>query len=213
MTLSPDEIHARRLQAGDWLEYACDYVRGRTVIDPVAALISEGRGSTPSYSSCGDLPNWMLFRVGVRLPWLNRKEHHGWRVGQNLNALFWPPAPSQEGHSIVHTKLECGDMLEIWNRPNGTDAHAICVIDCDPDARVLLTAEGGQKWGAEHPPKHADFALCRHTYTLREGLIWVGGRAAHRWLPFAAVLTAAEEQGLLADAEVPPQLHQDGSVS
>jgi hypothetical protein len=91
---APTELEASRLAASLLLTYAVsDEVR--STLDPVYRTIVEGR-TGPKYSSCGDLAHWLLFRLGVRAPFINRAEYresdggHGWRVGLNLN-LLTPP--------------------------------------------------------------------------------------------------------------------------
>lgn len=209
--MDADVLQMRRDQAADWLGYASNNAAGRTIDDPIAQAITEGRNSMPRYSSCGDVPNWLWYRLGVRLPWINRTENGLWHVGMNLQHVFYPPAPARA--ALVSDIYYAGDALLVWSKPDGTDAHAIVVVEHDPGARVLCTVEGGQKWGGEVPPKHPDIANFRHVYYERDGALYVGSRAIRRVCTMADVLDQAAAQGELLDAEDPPQLHQDGSVS
>lgn len=132
--MTPEELHEYRKRAVAWLEYAC---AGNPPLDSPRHLeIKEGRRGK-GYSSCGDLAHWMLFRLGVREPWINRKEHLGWVVGVNVSRIV--------AQSIPYTgqKLEGGDIIVIANDwPRGRDAHVICIID-QPDEHTLYTAESG----------------------------------------------------------------------
>jgi len=60
-----------------WLVFACRSTMGRYQGDPVFEAVTEGR-QHGSYSACGDLGHWLLFRLGVRFPWVNRAEFRGW---------------------------------------------------------------------------------------------------------------------------------------
>jgi len=186
-------------QAGDWLEYACGYDKGRSETDSVYQVVTEGRDKpTPGYSSCGDLAHWLYARLGVRLPWVNRAELNQFRVGMNVSRLCWPPSPARTPKTLDHEKLEAGDVFVIWGRQDSSDSHVMCVIDHVPEQSLLLTAEYGQPGGA----------LRSHTYKLARGLTWFGSRAIHRIIPLADVLGQADRNGHLVQAEEPPQLPQ-----
>ena len=123
------ELDVIRRGAVALAEYACARPgaprRERGKLDPVYVAVTEGRDRRSNwkhYSSCGDLPHWMLWCLGCHAPWINRSAApNGWRVGQNISLLAargalpgdaWEPEP--------------GDVFLIWNSPTGTDAHA-CV--------------------------------------------------------------------------------------
>jgi hypothetical protein len=132
--MTPEVLHEYRKRAVAWLEYAC---LGNPALDSVRHLeIKEGR-TGKGYSSCGDLAHWMLFRLGVRSPWINRKEHRGWACGMNVSRLV--------AHAVPYTgqRLEGGDIIVIANDwPAGHDAHVVCIVDTlTPD--TLATAESG----------------------------------------------------------------------
>jgi hypothetical protein len=208
--MTPLDIARYTDQADDWLSFACGYSRGRLVTDRVVETVTEGRCSVPSYSSCGDLPNYMLFRLGVRAPAVNRAENGGWRVGKNFD-IFWSPKPARA--AIPGETYQCGDMLCIWK--TGTDAHALVVIEHTPSDRVILTAEYGQKWQGEQLTGkniHPDGKLCVHQYSDRpDGLMWIGSRAVKRVLPLIDMIDHCTALGQIVAAEDPPQLHDDGS--
>lgn len=127
-----------RKKAVEFLEYACE---GNPKKGSDRYLeITEGRNA-PIYSACGDLGHWMLFRLGFRMPWINRKEHLGWKMGVNISRLVTHGIP-YDGR-----QLDGGDIIIIANRwPSGTDAHCVCIIDqVAPDK--LATAEYGLPGG------------------------------------------------------------------
>lgn len=132
--MTPEKLHEYRKRAVAWLEYAC---AGNPPKESKRHLeIKEGRRA-PSYSSCGDLAHWMYFRIGVRLPFINRDEHRGWTMGVNVSRLVAQAVP------YTGQKLEGGDVIVIANDwPRGRDAHVVCVID-QPTETVLDTAESG----------------------------------------------------------------------
>lgn len=123
-----------RKRAVAWLEYAC---RGNPGLDSPRHLeIKEGR-QIKIYSSCADLAHWMLFRLGLRMPWINRDEHLGWKPIVNVSRI------SSHSEPYRGQLLEGGDVIVIANDwPEGSDSHVICVID-QPAADYLLTAESG----------------------------------------------------------------------
>lgn len=189
--IDPFDLLERQKVAADWLDWAC---RDGAVPerDDRYQRITEGRDKpTPGYSSCADLAHWMLFRLGVRLPWINRAENGVWHPGRNVSALCWPPAPAREPRA--GDKYEAGDVLVIWSRENTTDAHVVCVLDHFPEEHRIETAEYGQPGGA----------LKDHAYEPH-GPLRIGLRPVHRVLLLADVLEQAERNGDLVDAEPYP---------
>ena len=93
--------------------YGCDGATGRLQGDPVFEEITEGRqaswmvnGKKRSYSGCGDLIHWVLWRLMGADPytgdspeakraraelkrWMNRAEAYGWKTGFNIAKLRW----------------------------------------------------------------------------------------------------------------------------
>jgi hypothetical protein len=132
--MTPDVLFEYRKRAVAWLQYAC---LGNPPLDSVRHLeIKEGRVGK-GYSSCGDLAHWVLYRIGVRSPWLNRKEHTGWVCGVNVSRLV-AHADAYRGQL-----LEAGDVIVIANDwPRGRDAHVVCIIET-LEPGLLATAESG----------------------------------------------------------------------
>lgn len=132
--MTPEKIHEYRKRAVEWLEYACKGNPPKN--SPRHLEIKEGRDGA-KYSSCADLAHWLWFRLGLRLPWINRDEHLGWVDQVNISRIV--------SHSAVYQgeRLEGGDVIVIANVwPAGYDAHVVCVVD-QPSANVLCTAESG----------------------------------------------------------------------
>lgn len=177
--MTPEIIHEYRKRAVAWLEYAC--AGNPPEKSPRYLEITEGRatgvGGCKFYSSCADLAHWMLYRLGVRLPWINRKEHHGWVPQVNVSRLV--------AHAVPYTgqKLEGGDVIVIANKwPSGTDAHVVCIIDeprIEGRPPCLDTAESGLPGNG----------LQRRALPM--------GRQIRVVLPLAKVLAEAEAAGLL----------------
>ena len=171
--MTPEVLHEYRKRAVAWLEYAC---LGNPGLDTPRHLeVKEGRRGK-GYSSCGDLAHWMLFRLGVRLPWINRKEHRGWTVGVNVSRLVSHADP-YVGSS--EQRLEGGDVIVIANDwPRGRDAHVVCIVDQLRDD-LLATAESGLPGNGL---QNRDLPMKRKIRVV---------------LPLAKVLAEAEGAGLL----------------
>lgn len=170
--MTPERVHEFRKRAVAWLEYAC--LPPAPLDSPRHLEIKEGRAGK-GYSSCGDLAHWMLFRLGVRLPWINRKEHLGWTVGVNVSRLVARAVP------YTGQKLEGGDIIVIANDwPRGRDAHVVCVIDHFLETNQLATAESGLPGNG----------LQTRALPMKRKIRVV--------LPLAKVLQEAEEAGQLA---------------
>lgn len=139
-------VAERRELAMIFLDLATDADRGRSESDRLYKAITENRDTGKSYSSCGDLAHWLLYRVGVRGAWLNRQEHTGWAVGLNVARLaFRCPEARKPRHGEIFNP---GDVLIVWNLKNGTDAHVLVVrehVHLVPEGEsYLLSADGGQ---------------------------------------------------------------------
>lgn len=137
------DITAIRLAAVALAEYACNYEKGRDKLDPVYLEVTEGRdGPGPAqrkrYSSCGDLGHWILYRLGCRTTWVNRKEApNGYRIGFNVTLLSSRGAiPS--GKDWIPPE---GAILVIANdSKNGYDSHVCVWLG---DGRVANYGSGG----------------------------------------------------------------------
>jgi len=174
-----------RALAERFLLLAVNGEAGRTEQDPVYRAITEGRDFGAGYSSCGDLCHWLLFRLGVREAWLNRAEHNGWRQGKNIGRLMWSShvarAPRQD------ELYEAGDILAVWNQPEGNDAHVLVALR--DYQGCIESADYGQPGGA----------IRRRT---RKGGM-LGDRKLQRMLPLQAVLELAARAGRLVEPDDP----------
>ncbi len=117
-------------------EWACGYDQGRSKDDPVYLRdVTEGRdfgAARARYSSCGDRFHWRQFRLGVRADFVNRAQHKGWKVGQNISKIASIPWAAGYGKPLPEfLDLEPGDELLIWNSPQGFDAHSLSVLNVD----------------------------------------------------------------------------------
>ena len=126
-----------RAFASEFLNYACGrWTGGRTESDAVYQQISEGRdvgAMRASYSSCGDLAHWLLFRMGCRSPFINRNEHLGWRVGQNISALI--------GASVADSASETLDWCLRSATVTDVDSTRCVVLSTLPSAGCSILAE------------------------------------------------------------------------
>lgn len=129
-------------------EWACGYDQKRSKDDPIYKMVTEGRdGPSPvnraHYSSCGDLGNWLLERLGLREKWVNRKSLGQYVVGANVSRLglgnpiaVVPPTPANVGW-----RPKPGTVCEIWN--TGNDAHVFVVLGPGSDSNHIRTANYG----------------------------------------------------------------------
>ncbi len=128
--------------------WACNGTVGRAKTDPVYQMVTEGRdipSSYTTYSSCADRAHWRLWRLGCRLPFVNREErtpqpkdfHWGvniaWLhdVSKGSPCLF---ATQSNGHKFpvapgADWEPSPGDELLIWN--TGNDAHSCSIVSYD----------------------------------------------------------------------------------
>jgi hypothetical protein len=181
-----------RTFATELLYYACGkWSGGRSESDPIYREVTESRDvgkAQKSYSSCGDLAHWLLYRLGCRSRFVNRKEHQGWAAGMNVSRLAFchvaeDPSPND--------RYRAGDILIIWSKPDTTDAHVMVALDhreLEPGITVLTSAEYGQPGGAVRE------------HVIKQPLV-VGKRTIHRILRLPTVLRAAEEQRLLTEPD------------
>lgn len=171
---------------------------------------ARGRPLPGIYSSCGDLPAWLLFTgFGVRAPWLNREANallsprapygRRWRIGKNLSMLErCPDCVRVERASAVD--LRPGDVIRIGYAGTGAQAaHVEVVLEA---ADRLIVAAYGQG--------HTERATCarvRERALEREGgALYVGARRLYRHWPLAAVLRGALTRGELAELKTPTVL-------
>lgn len=168
----------------EYLDLATNGDTGRPESDPLYKLITERRDWGAGYSSCGDLVHWLLYRLGVRESWINRSEHMGWQSGANISRLAWKCLECRP--PLNDEVFNPGDILIIWNKIDGTDAHALVVRAHDQSH--VYSADYGQPGGA------------RRKRPLGVGGL-LGERRVQRVIPLAAVLLASCKRGTLAPAQ------------
>jgi hypothetical protein len=176
-------LEARRTLALAYLDIATNGTSGRHEGDPIYIAVTEARDTGKAYSSCGDLAHWLLYRLGLRCDWLNRAEGLNYRAGRNISKLAFscPVARGPKDGELYSP----GDVLLVWNRPDGTDAHAIVVSHhCSTN---LETAEYGQPGGA------------RRNHTIVSGRI--GARRIQRVIPLEDALQSAEASAQLVEPQ------------
>jgi hypothetical protein len=191
--LTGEEIDARRIEAKRLLEWACRGTAGVSEQDPRYVEVTEGRDFGAGYSSCADLAHWLLYRVGVRSPWINRAEHTGWKTGVNVSRLAYSVPRLMCRTETPGSVFDCGDVLIVWNKPDGTDAHVMVVYEYDHRTVTLTVAEYGQPGGH----------IKERPLVARNGHLYIGQRQIQRWLPFACVTNVASELGQLSEITYP----------
>ena len=180
MKFTPDQLPTYQEIAMGLLDLATESAHGRPESDDIYRRITEYRDTGKAYSSCGDLCHWLLFRLGIRLPMINRAEAGGWKAGVNISRLAWrDPARSAE-HSEDY---EPGDILAVWNKPDTTDAHVLVVRKHIGDH--IHSADYGQPGGARRTRELVGRKL--------------GSRNIMRVLKLRDILQAASDEGGLSD--------------
>lgn len=129
------ELSELRRHVCEWAAYAM----AREVLDAVYRFFVEQRDKGPVYSSCADLAHCVLFRVGCREPWVNRDEHLGFHGKSTVWKLVSSPITRDYRPG---DKLEPGDILIIWNKPDTSDSH-VCVVE-RVEGAMLHTFDLGQ---------------------------------------------------------------------
>jgi hypothetical protein len=193
--MTGEEIDHRQAYVRPLLDWACGGERGVDENHPHYVEVTEGRdvgAMQRKYSSCADLAHWLLFRLGVRAPWINRAEHRGWKVGANVSMLATTASNSVRRTPVPGARFEAGDVLIVWNDTQGRDAHVMVVYDHRPDLARLVVAEYGQPGGH----------VRKRLLTANGGLLYIGTRKVQRWLPLALVLEHSET----ADVTLPDGL-------
>lgn len=172
-------------------EWACGYDAGRSKDDPVYKLVTENRdGPGPEqrklYSSCGDLGHFMLERLGVRAPWVNRTGdgvYGVWKPGVNISNL-WGSACPIDIVPNADWKPEPGDILLLWN--TGFDAH-VCVALEMLEAGRLRTANYGAGGMSPGPVPGSKIGQNKLTWNGKQWLY--GSKIVQRVLPLSAAIT------------------------
>jgi hypothetical protein len=199
----PINEHAARLLAVTLCEFACNGSRGRPEHgDAVYDAVTEHRDFGAGYSSCADLAHWMLFRLGVREGFINRREHRGFAQGVNLSRLAWC---KYSRAASARDRYEPGDILVVWSRTDTLDAHVTVVLR---DSRTEAPAENRIETANYGSPGGAiKTSAMRYTVSLAV----LGSRPIRRWIPLAPLLVSLQEQGRLQSAEDPTRT-EDGTL-
>jgi hypothetical protein len=175
----------------DLLDWACGGTKGRNENDPVYKEVTEGRDVgryQKSYSSCGDLAHWMLYRMGVRSDYVNRTENGGWKSQKNISNLASSPVAEVPN---ANTQYKAGDIAVIWSESNGTDAHTFVVVE--QSGNTLTVAEYGQPGGAIH----------NRTIKIQDGKPFIGNRQIQRVVPLDKAIELARQSGQLDSVGLP----------
>lgn len=196
-----------RSAARELIEHACGGRAGRPESDPVYRVVTEGRdpgaGQPGDVSSCGFLPSWQWFQLGIRAGFVNRGENtkYGYRNAMNISLLCGPDfggrnaVPSGALRTpLAESLFECGDVLVIWNREDTRDAHTLVVLEHHADG-VCVSGHYGQPGGAVRAP-----VITLHDVVERGTKFkapFLGSRRIRRWAPLNLVLEAAELRGEL----------------
>ncbi len=198
MSLHLSESEYRAL-ARELLEFAGGGPAGLPQTNPRYLMVTEGREPLHSQfgTSCGELPHWELFRLGVRLAGvINRVEAFGYHSGLNIWRISSAPFTRD---CKVDDVYQPGDTVYIWARADTRDAHSMCVIEYDPTELVLTVAEYGQPGAALHTHKLRPGTTAT-TGKDRPALL-CGNRPLQKWVPLMAALEYAEAHGALVEPE------------
>ncbi len=183
-------------------ERACGGADGVAVRSPVYIETTEGRDPGPDYSSCGDLPHAMLFALGCRAAWLNRKAHLGFRYGKNIARLCRAPIGTGAGGAarspLPGELFQTGDVVIAWKTGGNTQDSHVFVVD-QFDGKTLQSWDYGQgamsaaKWAANRNQLEGKR---RSRSVRRVGDLWLldDVRTIHSVLPLAAVFAADLEK-------------------
>jgi hypothetical protein len=195
--LTGEEVDARIASVPALLDWAC--IGGTTdERHPNYVEVTEGRDVAAGYSSCGDLAHWLLYRMGCRQEWVNRKEHRGWAVGKNISLLAFVAPLSCRRSPFPGIRAEPGDIFIQWDHPGGEDAHVFLCRRDQPLPGQMTVAEYGQPGGH-----------IRDKYVSgRNGYLY-SGRRIQRWLPLHLCITDAAERGELEAVSFPESFVPD----
>lgn len=168
-------LHVWQRAAVALCEWACGYDKGRSKDDPVYKLVTENRdGPGPEqrkhYSSCGDLAHFMLMRLGVREPWVNRDDDGvfgAWRPVANVTNLDGAKCPIKIMPPRADWYPEPGDIALIW-KPDYSGVH-IMVCSGPPDKGILHTYNYGKGGMSPLPDPGAGYGQAKLTW---DGHFW-----------------------------------------
>jgi len=188
-------------------EYACGYSAGRSKDDPVYLGVVEHRDVPPNravYSSCGDLGHWLLERLGVREPWVNRASLGHYVVGANVARLGLGCPISHQPPIDPSWSPGPGDICEIWN--TGTDAHVFVSLGVDQSGKLRTANYGAGGMSAAASPG----SNIAESPFVRSGTGWMVGQAHPRKLQrvirLADAVALVKAQPNLSGAQVSDDL-------
>lgn len=190
-------------------EYACGWEKGRAKDEAPYIEVTERRdGPGPrqraDYSSCGDQAWWLLYRLGLRRPWMNRAANGTYNIGMNVADLTGCPI-HVSGPFGADFAPQPGDILEIWNSSTTRDAH-VCIVLATPLDGHLRTANYGA--GGMSPSLAPGSNIAQSPFA-RAGDGWLVGnsrRKIQRVIPLSAVVPLLTEQADLTGARVSGEL-------
>lgn len=172
--------HELRKAAVAIASHACGGSQGRVLGDPVFEEVTEGRARWPKYSACGDLPQYMLARLGLRDERiLNRTDDGGaqpWSIGQNLSKLVF-----RSGKAFVWASVKLrpkpGDVLYV------AEPEHVCVLETlDESAGTIATFDYGKFDSKLGKPAGR---RCVSRFWLQGTKLLVGNRILRGWLDIA----------------------------
>lgn len=190
-------------------EHACGYEHGRDKGESVYIEVTEHRDGPglkqrEGYSSCGDLAWWLLYRLGLRKPWMNRAANSTYNIGMNVADLTGCPVVESGPFSSDYSP-QPGDILEIWNSPTTRDAH-VCVVLAPAKDGILRTANYGA--GGMNASLHPGANIADSAY-VRSGDHWLIGkqkRRLQRVIPLAAMVPLFTALPDLTGAKLPGEI-------
>lgn len=150
---------------------------GRVRGDPMFEEVTEGRYRWPGYFGCGDLPHWMLDRLGFDDEKIvNRDDDHGlvpWRVTANLSRLVY-----RTGSAFIWAKgarrPKPGDILYV------APPEHVCVLEAlDEASGTITTLEYGQFDRKRGKPSAHRATSALHP---KHGQLYVGTRVLRGWV-------------------------------
>lgn len=203
------DVAAFRTRARELCEWAVDGANGVAQGSERYGLVTEGRMLKPGVSSsCAELPHWLWYRLGIRSSFVNRDENRGWHVGLGIAMLcgenfsgkpLGVPTTARRTPETT-SQFGAGDVLVVWSRLDGTDAHTFVVLE--QDGPIVQSADYGQPGG-----KACTWTLSSRNAVEPGGRMRMapfrGSRRIQRWIPLDLILAEAERRGELVTPEAP----------
>lgn len=188
--MDQSDVTAARRYMRALARFWCGGTKGRSKLDPVYVGVTEGRdGPGPEqwrhYSSCGDLSEAMAFHMGVRKPWISRREYQGWQAGVNLTRFYDEHGPAVTP-STAYTP-QAGDIGFIWL--TGNDAHTFIFGDALDPGHIETFNYGA---GGMNPSGALGAHQAASELHSDAGLIHIGSRILHKVLPVPLLLAQCD---------------------